>query len=162
MGIPYREQEAQNLCAVCKTQTQEQCLRCGLPLCLRHVPRDDERCDSCENDWLAISAGREFGQWRLGSRALLKTAKWSPIVGCLGVGLATLLAFISPMTLFTLWWLPALLLLGFPICIGSLVALPIARTTERALDSDTSGDRRKFLETREYAALPAPQAHNAE
>lgn len=52
-----------------------------------------------------------------------------------------------------LWLVFVLLLLGFPISIASLLALPFARMAERALDARESSDRKKFLAERRYPAL---------
>ena len=51
----FREQEAQDLCAVCRDLASEHCLRCRTPFCERHKQALDERCTECESLFLPVA-----------------------------------------------------------------------------------------------------------
>lgn len=44
----YREQIRTELCSVCRAEAQGSCKRCGRPLCRRHTPARESRCQPCE------------------------------------------------------------------------------------------------------------------
>lgn len=51
----FREQEAQDLCSVCRELATEHCLRCKTPFCERHKPPLDQRCSECESQFLPVA-----------------------------------------------------------------------------------------------------------
>ena len=46
--MAFRAAEFADLCSECRAPTETSCLRCGKPLCDRHAPGPQARCDSCE------------------------------------------------------------------------------------------------------------------
>ena len=58
--LNYRESEYRERCQVCRQEAALHCLRCGLPLCERHVPPDESRCDDCEDKFLALRLSHEL------------------------------------------------------------------------------------------------------
>jgi len=49
---PHRRQDHSELCNECRLATQSACARCALPLCAEHMPSEDARCLTCEEDFL--------------------------------------------------------------------------------------------------------------
>lgn len=47
--VSLRHQEFSELCVVCRDPARGACLRCATPLCARHAPARDRRCDTCEH-----------------------------------------------------------------------------------------------------------------
>lgn len=53
--MPHRHQEIVSLCAECRSPADDGCMRCGKPLCGKHAPSDEERCNSCEGRFLELA-----------------------------------------------------------------------------------------------------------
>jgi hypothetical protein len=51
--VAFRATEFADLCHVCRETTDDTCLRCGKPLCQRHLPAPGARCGSCELEYEA-------------------------------------------------------------------------------------------------------------
>lgn len=49
--MPTRVARYRELCRVCGEQTDEACYRCKTPLCHAHLPRQADRCGSCEAEF---------------------------------------------------------------------------------------------------------------
>jgi hypothetical protein len=109
------------------------------------MPAEDQRCDDCENVWLEKAARRELGRWGIASTSLVSVAKWAGRAGGLGLALGILMAFFPTETILALWAPVALLLLGFPVAIGAVCALPFVRAAERGVDLAIGDDRKNFL-----------------
>lgn len=135
----YRDQDAQEVCAICSTLTTDACLRCATPLCAEHRPAEALRCAACEEEYAPVLARRDQ---RLSQ--LNKTRRQRSIVAALQLTIIPIVLFWGhgPM------WLIAALLAAY------LVSLPAIGFDEAWVRRRERRARRRFLNERKHQPLP--------
>jgi len=132
-GDAYRDAERVYSCGLCNERAVAQCPRCGRPVCLGHLPRDNKhRCDVCELCF--ASARRSLDTWTglTGFGALA--------AGAVAVAFSTAAAFLPLMAMF-----------------GAGAGLGIARYLKRQRFLDERGRKLAGLSLAEANIEAAPQ-----